>query len=96
MAATNWEVTLDRWLRARIAPGYTAIEATALAPHRQALASALTAAGQGTRAERKAAAVVRETCANDRAEDGPRCLAPLIRGPVAIAGADAPATRKDR
>ena len=49
-----------------------------------------------TRAERKAASVVRETCANDRAEDGPRCLAPLIRGPVAIAGADAPATRKDR
>lgn len=95
--ARGWEITVERWLAAVIAPAYAPLPAAALTPFQGELREALAAAQASTRAEAQAAAARQNGpgCLSAAAEGEASCLdlRPLIRpasaadGPGAGAGA---------
>ncbi len=79
----GWEITIERWIRALVAPEVQGLEPARIKPYLPELEQALDAAAEGTRAEQQAAAWIRESCGEAPAKpaenaSAPRCLAPLV------------------
>ncbi len=81
--ARGWEITVERWLTAVIAPDYRPLEAAALRPFQAELREALATAQRSSRAEAQAAAALQNgpQCPSTRADGDPDCLdlGPLVR-----------------
>jgi len=94
--ARGWEITVERWLTAVIAPPYPGLEAAALQPFQTELRAALATAQTRSRAEAQAAAALLNGagCPSARADGAPACLdlRPLVH-PVVPRGAHAGAGR---
>ncbi|MCB9712483.1 MAG: tetratricopeptide repeat protein [Myxococcales bacterium] len=80
-ASHAWATTIERWLKAQVAPRVDPLSAAAMEPWAEPLHAALEAAASGTRAERDAAASAR--C---EATDGSpaACLSPLVDAPIRL------------
>jgi len=88
--ARGWEITVERWLTAVIAPAYPPLDAAALQPFQAELREALTTAQTRSRPEAQAAAALLNGpgCPSARADGDPACLdlRPLVRPPVVPEG----------
>jgi len=87
----GWMTVLERWLKAQVAPAYEPIDARALLPYREGLATALRASNAGTRAERMASQEVLRACPGDQPAERLQaerwvCLSPLVRQTVVLSG----------
>lgn len=95
--ARGWEITVERWLTAVIAPEVPRLDAAALQPFQAELREALAAAQTRSRAEAQAAETLLNGagCRSARVEDGPPCLdlGPVVRPPVVPPGTHADAGR---
>ncbi|MCB9752814.1 MAG: tetratricopeptide repeat protein [Myxococcales bacterium] len=84
----GWEIAIERWIRALVAPDFESLPVARVKPYLPELERALAEAAEGTRAEQRAAAWIRESCTEqERPESrasGPRCLAPLVDEPVSL------------
>ena len=91
--ARGWEITVERWLTAVIAPDYPRLDAAALQPFQAELREALAAAQTRSRAEAQAAQTLLHGagCPAAPAEGAPPCLdlGPLVRPPEVPGGARA-------
>src|SRR5690606_30855324 len=95
--ARGWEITVERWLSAVIAPPYQPLDPAALAPFQDELREALAAAQAGSRAEAQAAAALQTGpgCPSARADGDLACidLRPLVRSELGPSGTRAGARR---
>ncbi len=76
-----WSTTIERWLRAQVAPRTEALPASALEPWAAQLDAALVTAAEGTRAERDAA--TRARCETPQGSPA-ACLSPRVEGAVPL------------
>lgn len=92
--ARGWEITVERWLTAVIAPEVPRLDAAALQPFQAELREALAAAQTRSRAEAQAAQTLLNGagCPSARAEGDPPCLdlGPPVVPPGTHAGAGRP------
>jgi len=80
---SGWEITVERWLTAVIAPEYTPLTAGALTPFQVELGQAITAAQAGPRAEAQSAKALQTApqCPSAATAPDPACLdlRPLVQ-----------------
>ncbi|MCX4242366.1 tetratricopeptide repeat protein [Paraliomyxa miuraensis] len=83
-----WATTVERWLRAQVAPRVEPMPTDRLTPWADSIHAALEAAAAGTRAERDAAEQARCGATDGPPNTAPVCMPSLVQGPIHLRARD--------